>query len=120
MPLKNGVNRQFITLETAQQRIRRLIRPIQAQGRCKWDKEVIKKVVSRVVVSYKAVSHLGPGQVVDPGWMGGEELGGPRRKPFGETVIVLLRGSDLPAHHEEHDVQDCYFLGKSGQIWKSC
>jgi hypothetical protein len=83
MPLKYRVNHQFIIVRAAKQRIRRLIWPVNAQRGRKGDKKIVEKIVSRVVVSNKAISHLGPGEVVNPCWVWGEELRGPRRCPFG-------------------------------------
>jgi len=118
MPFEYGVDHQFIALRTAQQCIRRLIRPIEAQGRREGHKEIIEEIVSRIVISHEAIAHLGPGEVVDPCWVGCEELGGSRGHPFGEAVVVFLRGGDLPAHDEEHDVQDCYFLRQCREVRK--
>lgn len=44
--------------------------------------------------------------MVDPGRVLGEELGGPGPRPLGQAVVVFLRGGDLPAHDEEHDIED--------------
>lgn len=54
--------------------------------------------------------------MVDPCWVGSEELGGPGRLPGGETVVVFLRGTDLPAHGEEHYVEDGDFFGERGEV----
>lgn len=56
--------------------------------------------------------------MIDPGGVGGEELGGPRREPGGQPVVVLLRGGDLPAHEQEHDVEEGDFFGERGEIGK--
>lgn len=74
MPLKHRVNHQFIIVWAAKQRIRRLIRPVNAQRRRKGDKKIVEKIVSRVVISYEAISHFGPEEVVNPCRVGGEEL----------------------------------------------
>ena len=42
--------------------------------------------------------------MVDPDWMGGEELRSARGDPVREAVICFLGGVDLPAHDYEHYV----------------
>lgn len=54
--------------------------------------------------------------MVDPGRVRGEELRRARGHPFGEAVVVFLRGGDLPAHDEEHDVQHGDLLGEGGEV----
>ena len=48
--------------------------------------------------------------------MRGEELRGAWGDPFGEAVVVFLRGGDLPAHDEEHDVQHSDLLREGGEV----
>jgi hypothetical protein len=43
-------------------------------------------------------------------------LGGPRGYPLRQTVVVFLCWRDLPAHDEEHYVQDCHLLWQCGQV----
>lgn len=54
--------------------------------------------------------------MVDPGRVRDEELRGARGHPFGEAVVVFLGGRDLPAHDQEHDVQDGDLLGQGGEV----
>jgi len=54
--------------------------------------------------------------VVDPGRVRVEELRRARGDPFGEAVVVFLRGGDLPAHDEEHNVQHGDLLGEGGEV----
>ena len=54
--------------------------------------------------------------MVDPDGVRGEELARARGHPFGETVVGFLRGRDLPAHDEEHDVQYRDALGQFREI----
>lgn len=52
--------------------------------------------------------------MVDPRRMGPFQLAGDPAHPFRQAAVVFGRGMDLPAHNEEHDVQDRHALGKGG------
>lgn len=62
------------------------------------------------------IPHPRPGEMVHPRRVRGEELRGAGRHPVGESVVVLLRWRNLPAHDEEHDVEDRHLLGQGGEV----
>lgn len=113
MPLKHGVNHQLIRIRALQQGIGILVRPIQTQRRGERHKEILKrKDIWRGVVANQAFAHQGERQVVDPGRVGVVQLGGARADELGQTVVVVGRRVDLPAHDEEHHVQGGDALGE--------
>ena len=100
MPLKDRVDDGFFVVARANKAIDRLIRPIHAEAGREW-KEPILKGVGLVVMDY-SIAHARPGEVVHPGRVGREELGGPRREPVGKALVVFLGWIDLPAHVDKH------------------
>ena len=102
MPFKHRVDEQLLGSLLGEQGVRGLIGPIQRQRRRVRDEEVVE--VDAGIYLDEFVAHAGPGEVVYPGGVQGEELGRPGRDPFGEAVVVFLRWGDLPAHDEEHYV----------------
>lgn len=115
MALKHGIDIQILRrIRAREERIGGVIRPVERQRRGVGDEEVFEGD-GRVEVDH-AVAHAGPGQMIDPGWVRGEELRWPRRDPFREAVVGFLRGRDLPPHDEEHDVQDGDLFGERGQV----
>lgn len=114
MPLKHGIDDQILRVTDGQQTVGILIGPINRQSPGERDKPVLKRIVG--VVHNQAIAHARPGKIVHPCGMRVEELGCTRRHPFGEPVVVLLRGVDLPAHEDEHDVEHGDLLGEGGDI----
>ena len=102
VPFEHGVDEQLFGSFLGEQGVRGLIGPVQRQGGRVGDEEVVE--VDAGVYLDEFVAHARPGEVVYPGGVGAEELGRPRGDPFGEAVVVFLRGRDLPAHDEEHYV----------------
>lgn len=119
MPLKDGVDHELVAVRALEQRVGVLVWPRERQRRREGDEEVVKGVQEGVVVAHEAVAHLGEGDVVEPRSVGDCELRGTRRHPLWETVVVLLRGGDLPAHEEEHHVEDRDALGEGRDVGES-
>lgn len=97
MSLKHRINTQLIRPWHSQQRISRLIRPIQAQSGSIGNEEIVKRDGRKDLDHF--VAHSGPGEVVYPGWVWGEDLGGPGGNPVGKAVVRFLCGGYLPAHY---------------------
>src|SRR2546423_1408837 len=116
MPLKHWIDRQLVALARRQQAICRLVRPVDAQRRCVWYEPVLKCIV--LVVGNELIAHLGPRQVLDPGWVWGKELGGAGGHPLGNALVVVLCGVDLPAEYEEHYVENGNFLRELRDVWE--
>lgn len=81
MPFENGVDEELFGPFLGQQGVGGLVGPIQRQRRRVRDEEVVE--VDARVYRDEFVAHARPGEVVYPGGVGGEELGGPRGDPFG-------------------------------------
>lgn len=56
--------------------------------------------------------------MIDPGGVGVENLAGTGCDPARETIVVCLTRMDLPAHEEEHYVEDCYSFRESREVGK--
>ena len=54
--------------------------------------------------------------MVHPGRMQSEQLTRTGGNPFWQSFIIFARGGDLPAHDEEHDVEDGDLFGEGGEI----
>lgn len=52
-----------------------------------------------------------PRKMINPGRMSNVQLTSHRARPFRQSLVVLLCRGNMPAHYEEHDVQDCDLLG---------
>ena len=100
--LKNRIDAQLVGAIHAQQGVVVFIRPIQAEGGGVGDEEFVEGDVGVDMDHF--VAHARPREVVHPGRVWGEELGGTGRYPVGEAVVGFLRGEDLPAHYQEHYV----------------
>ncbi len=114
MPFKHRVDRQLLRVRQGDQRVRGLVRPIQRQRRRVGYEPRVERDIG--VHVHHLITHTRPGQVVDPGRVRVEELRRARGDPFGEAVVVFLRGGDLPAHDEEHNVQHGDLLGEGGEV----
>lgn len=71
-----------------------------------------------MVIPDDFISHSRPGEVLDPGGMGGEQLRGTRRHPFGHAVVVFLRWVDPPAHVGKHVVEHGDLFREAGDVWE--
>ena len=59
-----------------------------------------------------------PRQMVEPARMRSEQLASTRRHPVWQPVVILLRGLDLPAHDEKHDIYNGYLLRPAADVWE--
>lgn len=101
MPFKHRVHRHLALL-ARDQRILRFVRPIQRERNRVRDEEGFEGDFG--VQVYHLVAHARPRDIVDPGGVRRHVLRCERGDPFGESLVVFRRGTDLPAHGEEHDV----------------
>lgn len=62
------------------------------------------------------ITHSRPRDVVHPGWMRMKKLCRSRCEPLWETIVVLLRWEDLPAHQKEHGIQHCNLLRQGRDV----
>lgn len=97
MPLKHRINIQLIRPRNRQIRIPCFIWPVQAECSGVGDEEFVKGDFGVDLNHF--VAHARPGEVVYPGGVRSEELGGARGDPVGEAVVGFLCGVDLPAHY---------------------
>jgi len=100
VPLEHGIDSQAwrLTLATRsgnlQQRVHGFVGPADADAQRVRQEEVLEGVLQ--VLAHELVAHAREGDLVDPGGVGFEELGGARAEPFWEAVVILARGADLP------------------------
>lgn len=116
MLLKHWINAQLLAARHTQQAITSLIRPVQTQRRRVGDEEVVKRDFG--VYLDHLVAHARPGEIIDPGWVWGEELTRPGSDPIREAIVGFLRKGDFPAHNEEHDVEHGDLLRDGAEIWE--
>ena len=81
MPFEHGVDEELLGSFLGEQGIGGLVGPVQRQRRRVRDEEVVE--MDAGVYLDEFVAHAGPREVVYPGGVGGEELGGARGDPFG-------------------------------------
>ncbi len=90
MPFKNRIDKQVFRSFLRKQGIGCLISPIQRQSCCVWDEEVVE--VNARIYLHQFISHAWPRQIVYPSRVRTKKLRRPRGDPFGQPVVVFLRG----------------------------
>ena len=108
--LQFRVQPQFLLALDFQQHIRRVMWPIQGEADGVGDEEVVEMDFG--VKKDHFIAHFRPGDVIHPGRVRGQELGGARGDPVGHVVVGFGEAADRPAHGEEHDVQDRDLFGE--------
>lgn len=111
--LEHGVDKQLRAVGAPQQRVGLLVGPVQRDGRREGDEEVVEQELGGAVLARDRVAHARERQVVDPRRVRRAQLRGRRRRERREHVVVVARRADLPAHHQEHVVQDGDALGQA-------
>lgn len=127
MPLEHRIDRALLALLAhtlalrplppavmMEQDIPLFIRPIEREGGGVGDEPVVEGYGR--VEFHHAIAHARPGQMVDPGRVRDEDLARARGDPIGEAFVVFLRGGDLPAHDEEHDVEHRDLFREVGEV----
>lgn len=57
--------------------------------------------------------------MVNPGGMSDFQLTADRTRPLWQSLVILLGGCNVPAHDEEHDVENSDLLWYFADAWKS-
>ena len=100
MPFKHRIDEKLFRSFLGKQSIGCLVSPVQRQGCRIWNEEVVE--VNAWIRLHQFISHAGPRQIVYPSRVHTEKLRRPGGDPFGQSIVVLWRGGDLPSHDEEH------------------
>ena len=90
VPFENRVDGQLLGSFLGEQSIRRLVGPIQRQGRRVRDEEVVERNARMDL--HQFIAHAGPGQIVHPSRVRSEELRRPGGDPIGQSLVILLCG----------------------------
>ena len=112
MSLKYRINPQLLAARDRQQHVAGLVGPVEGERGGVGDEEVVEG--DGGVDGHEGVAHARPGEMVDPGRVGGGELGGSGGDPGGEAGMGGCGGGDLPPHEEEHYVAGRCGLGLGG------